>query len=237
MMQARWDEASAAFEHAYGGLVETVGEQHPYTLTALHFRGVLELERGDAVAALPLLRRAYDSRLQAHGPDHSWVRFSANRVGEALIALGLPDEALELLETSYRNSLRAQGEGHPNVLTQQVTLGRALMAAGRHTQAEILLVGAVELGRHRLPAYSSRLASAEEALAQLRLLQRRRADAYQLLTAAGQRWQRGFGEQHPEAVRIANQLIALGPMVEAAITPISAERNPVTLRKSPDDLR
>ena len=78
----------------------------------LNLLGVVELTLGRADEALPLLRRSYDLRADALGPDDEETIESLNNVGVALWRGGAPDDAIATHEDALRRCERAFGDAH-----------------------------------------------------------------------------------------------------------------------------
>ena len=78
----------------------------------LNLLGVLELTAGRPADAIGLLRRSYDLRAEARGPDDPEAIESMNNVAVALWRSGAEDEAIRLHEEALRRCEHALGEDH-----------------------------------------------------------------------------------------------------------------------------
>jgi tetratricopeptide (TPR) repeat protein len=78
----------------------------------LNLLGVLEISEGRPEAAVPLLRRSYDLRAEAGGPDDPGAIESLNNLAVALWRTGAQDEAIRLHEDALGRCERALGEEH-----------------------------------------------------------------------------------------------------------------------------
>lgn len=78
----------------------------------LNLLGVVELTVGRTDAALPLLRRSYELRAAALGPDDEETIESLNNVGVALWRSGAQEQAIDTHEDALRRCERALGEAH-----------------------------------------------------------------------------------------------------------------------------
>lgn len=78
----------------------------------LNLLGVLEITDGRPAEAVALLRRSYDLRADALGPDHPDAIESLNNVAVALWRSGEQDEAIRLHREALGRCERALGEDH-----------------------------------------------------------------------------------------------------------------------------
>lgn len=121
--QRRYDEAASHLDRE----LATDPTYHP----ALQYRAELELDRGNAAAALPLLER-----LTTVAPEsgEGW-----RALGRARIDLGLGEGAV--------TALRRAVELTPDDPSAAFLLGRALMLAGRAAEAKAAFARATELNQ------------------------------------------------------------------------------------------
>lgn len=131
-MQGQLEEAGHLYAAAEAGLTRSVGGDHPYTLTARHYRGHHFLDQGRFDLAIPLLQSALQGRESVHGAEHLWTLYSYSRTGEALLRSGDIAGGLPLLETAYARSARHFGEGSPHTLEMRMSLAEALLVESDH---------------------------------------------------------------------------------------------------------
>ncbi|GIJ53311.1 FxSxx-COOH system tetratricopeptide repeat protein [Virgisporangium aurantiacum] len=96
------------------GLVDVLGENHPYTICAgTSLASDLALA-GDPAAALDLSRQMYELSQDAYGSgDHPYVLMRAANLSYDLAAMGFDEEATPYYERSVEGLRRALGVDHP----------------------------------------------------------------------------------------------------------------------------
>jgi tetratricopeptide (TPR) repeat protein len=70
----RDDEAAALFERAIASWRQSIGAEHPNIAGALHSLAMIRNGKGDAAAAIELLRSAIAIREEHFGADHDLTR-------------------------------------------------------------------------------------------------------------------------------------------------------------------
>jgi cellulose biosynthesis protein BcsQ len=108
----------------------TLGEHHPYALTALHNVAVLHLSCGDPAQAETVFARVRPQLVDTLGERHPHALFCAVNHADALAELGRIAEA-EVLERAATEGLReALGPLHPEYLAAHANLALTVTAAG-----------------------------------------------------------------------------------------------------------
>jgi len=111
---------------------------------------------GDFEAALPLLKKTYDKRLNKFGDDHVKTMVAAIEVGTALSALGDHTKAIPILEQAAIAREQRFGDYHPKFAFAQMQLGSAYIRANQRKKARQALRTAYQIfdqkkgSRHRL---------------------------------------------------------------------------------------
>src|SRR5918999_1703876 len=106
-------DLSGARERAGEALRLSQTSEDPGALGAdLNLLGVIEIGEGRYDEAVFLLRRSYDLRAQAGGPDSSDAIESLNNLAGGLWRAGQEEEALHLHEDALRRCERSLGEQH-----------------------------------------------------------------------------------------------------------------------------
>jgi tetratricopeptide (TPR) repeat protein len=129
-----------------------LGEDAPETLTALHNHASVLFNSGDAAAAEPLARQAWEGRARRFGDDHPLTLFSYNLLGGVQQQLGRVEDAELIIGKVLEARRRNLGNTHPSTLTTLNNLVVILIQRGRLQQAEPLLDELVEGTRQRLGA-------------------------------------------------------------------------------------
>ena len=75
---------------ALEGRRETLGDQHPKTLTSIGNLGMLLMAKGDLAAAEPLLRKALEGRRETLGDQHPKTLAAIKRLGVLAAGNGRP---------------------------------------------------------------------------------------------------------------------------------------------------
>jgi len=129
----RFDEAVTLIDQVQAGRERVLGPNHPQTGHSLVTAGFVRLERGDAAAAVPLLRRAaeilwpQDSAAAAYGQQY---------LGRAYLRLGDVAEAGRLLSQSLSMLSRMRGAGHNWTAQARVGVGMVYVRRQRYAEGE-----------------------------------------------------------------------------------------------------
>lgn len=147
-------DLAGARVHAGVALRQSQAGDDPAALGAdLNLLGVIEVGEGRLEEAVFLLRRSYDLRAQAGGPDGSDAIESLNNLAGALWRAGEKDEALRLHEDALERCERALGDRHRrtaetlNALAVKLVQGdEKAKQRGRELQERALVVAEAAQG-------------------------------------------------------------------------------------------
>ena len=129
---------------------QTLGADHPGTLSAFTNLAYAYRAAGRTAEAIPLLERTLADYERVLGADHPDTLTSRNNLARAYRAAGRTAEATPLYERTLAGRERVLGADHPNTLTSRNNLAVAYRAAGRIAEA--------------IPLYERTLADCERVL-------------------------------------------------------------------------
>ncbi|MGE0579437.1 MAG: tetratricopeptide repeat protein [Reyranella sp.] len=179
------------------------------SLAALLSRaGVFLYGSGEASSALPLLRRALESRERVLGKEHPDALESVNDLVDCLLALGEASSALPLCRRALESSERVLGKEHPRTLASVNSLAGCLQMLGNSSSALSLYRWALE-SRERVlgKEHPDTLGSVNNLAGCLE----RRGDtstALPLYRRALESSERVLGREHPDTLNAVNNLAA-----------------------------
>ena len=123
-------------ESLHRAVEKRVGSEHPVALLLLRHRGALLGQKGDYIAAEPLLQRTWEVRARTLGTDHPDTLSSANDLGELFLAKGDYAAAKPLLFKAQETCKRTLGPDHPQTLTAINSYAGTLLSMGNPQLAE-----------------------------------------------------------------------------------------------------
>lgn len=181
--------------------------------------------RGNADAAVKLLRQGLAERIALNGPDDHETGVFQNNLGVALFGLGLGDEAREAFRAAAAIWRKTGLEETPDALNTLNNWGAMELAGGRAGEAEPLLRQALAL-RRRLYGPSAATAALLNNYGKLLLLSGRAAESLPVLSEAATMGARfaGVGSMHHVA--------ALSGVAEAQLQAGDATRAEATAREA-----
>lgn len=181
--------------------------------------------RGNADAAVELLRQGLAERIALNGPDDHETGVFQNNLGVALFGLGNGDEAREAFRAAAAIWRKTGLEETPDALNTLNNWGAMELAAGRAGEAEPLLRQALAL-RRRLYGPSAATAALLNNYGKLLLLSGRAAESLPVLSEAATMGARfaGVGSMHHVA--------ALSGVAEAQLQGGDATRAEATAREA-----
>lgn len=109
-------------EAHYKKMLESRGEEHPDTLTALSNLGYIYSETRDYKSAISLQKRAYELRCKVIGPDHESTITSLSNLAITYYKLGQTDEAIELMHKVCDGQAKKLGKAHPTTIQSMINL-------------------------------------------------------------------------------------------------------------------
>ncbi|MCO5055673.1 serine/threonine-protein kinase [Thermomonas sp.] len=128
----------------------SLGVDAPDTLAALHNHASMLFTSGDAAAAEPLARQAWQGRSKRFGAEHPLTLYSYNLLGAVEQQLGHPDQAEAITREVLAARRKSLGETHPSTLTTLNNLVVILIQRGKQAEAEPMLDQLVTATRERL---------------------------------------------------------------------------------------
>jgi len=185
----------------------------------LNKAGLFLLGSGDAAGALPLFRRALESRERLLGPEHPDTLTSVNNLAHCLNALGDAAGALPLYRRALESKERVLGPEHPNTLSGVSNLAVCMWALGDAAGALPLCRRALESSERVLgPEHPDTLTSVNN-LAVCMWALGDAAGALPLYRRALESRERLLGAEHPDTLSsvgaLAGCLDSLGHLDEA----------------------
>jgi tetratricopeptide (TPR) repeat protein len=130
--------ARALFERAHQLYRDTLGEDHPTTLTSVNNLALDLWALGEDQQARTLDEDTLTRRRRVLGEDHPDTLASAHNLARVLSALGEDQQARTLNEDTLTRRRRVLGEDHPDTLASAHNLARVLSALGEDQQAREL---------------------------------------------------------------------------------------------------
>ena len=133
---------------------DTLGSDHPSTLTARLSLASAYREAGRLHEAIELFEQNLDDRTRILGSHHPDTLTSRNNLAFAYQTAGRLHEAIKLFEQNLEDSTRILDPHHPNTLTARHNLANAYKTAGRLEEAIALFEQNLEDHTHILgPAH------------------------------------------------------------------------------------
>ena len=185
---------------------DTLGTDHPSTLTArLNLAGAYR-EAGRLDEAIELFEQTLTDRTRILGPHHPDTLTSRNNLAGAYQATGRLQDAITLHKQNLEDRIRILGPHHPSTLTSRNNLAGAYRAAGRLDEAITLYERTLTdrtriLGPHHPDTLTSRnnLAGAYQATGRL-------DKAIELFEQTLTDRTRILGPHHPDTLTSRNNL-------------------------------
>ena len=132
-------QAALSLSDAADILDETLGPDHPDTLTFRNnLAGAYEVA-GRLGEAVPLYERTLADSERVLGPDHPDTLASRNNLATTCWSAGKLKRAIDLFERNLAEAMRVLGPGHPNTRLSRKNLAAAYRAVGRDEDAAALL--------------------------------------------------------------------------------------------------
>ena len=198
------NQAVAHQEAAMAVLKQTLGEDHPETLSSIQQAAVLAQARSDHETAQSYLEQVYEGRRRVLGARDSDTLHSAHALARNLQRLGRYDEAEELAREVLSVRRQRLGPEHPQTLTIMVDLATILRYQGRIAEAKPYFLEAAEGFQNKLgPDHQSTLAAMTSVGILLRRMERYE-EAVEIDEEVLERRQRRWGDDHPETLVARN---------------------------------
>ena len=128
-------QAALSLSDAVNLLDETLGPDHPDTLTSHNNLAVAYRSAGRLDEAIRLFERTLTDSERLLGPDHPHTLASWGNLASAYESAGRLDEAIRLFERTLADRERLLGPDHPHTLASWGSLAAAYHSAGRVERA------------------------------------------------------------------------------------------------------
>jgi len=200
------DEARSRLEEAYGIDLETLGEDHTYTIRILRQLGLIELLNGNHEEAVSFAREQLARQRRNLGDDHPETLAAMEHLAGTLMATGKHREALQMQQRVVDATDRRFGGDHPSTLDAEVGLALTLKMVGRHDEALERLADVTRRAEAVHPADSLDLAIVRMYHGELLRLTRHHDQAEEQLLAAYEVIEAAVPEGHPIRSQVKRNL-------------------------------
>ena len=185
---------------------ETLGEEHPDTLSAMQLLGELQWGLGEYAVALETHQETLTRRKVVLGEEHAETLLSMACLGNTLLSMGKSTDALALHESVLEVRERVIGAEDPATLTAMGNLANTLRAKGEHAAARVLQERVLSLREPILGAEHPDTLRAMGNLASTLDAQGEHAAARVLEERALGLRERVLGAEHPDTLRAMGNL-------------------------------
>jgi len=183
-----------------------LADQPAIQATLMDTMGTVYTSLGLYDQAIPLVRRATETRQDILGPEDPEFAQSLNHLGEVLTLDAEYDEAEARLREALEIRRKALGSRDPDVASTLTALADVLSRKGEYDQAEPLIREALEIRREHFPGANTQVAESLEDLG-LNEAQRGQLEAAEpLLLEALDMRRRLQGPVHPDLAEAINNL-------------------------------
>lgn len=148
--QGHYTEAARIGEQAVEVLENTLGPDHPDTVTALNNLAQVYHNLGNYTKALPLAQRVLTTLEKRQGATHPDTARALNNLASLHSDMGDYAQALLLYQRALMMFEQARGPGHPDTATALNSLGTLYEKMGDYAQALPLLQRALQIWQHAL---------------------------------------------------------------------------------------
>lgn len=203
----RMGEAFTELRTVYQTRRQTLGEEHPDTITALNSLATWQMRQGKYVEALAGFERVYGRRnAELGGLDPLTLNAYAN-MGSALQRLGRLTEAEAIQRKVLEHRRQVLGEEHPESLDSAYDLAAVLLRLNRLTEGRDVLTENIKKQRLVLGERHPKTLRSKSLLSYylLRLGDHEEAGALAQETLEGQR--ATLGEKHPDTLNTFSNLV------------------------------
>lgn len=217
--QGQWAVAESLHLASAAIMRERRGPEHPDVASGLTSAAFAVQSQGRLAEAESLYRAALAIREKVLGGDHPETARTHMNLGWLLHDLGRYAEALDEAAVVLAQR-KAFGDGHPAVGSTLIMRGQSLLRLDRVREAEAAFRDALAIREQGLPAGHWLIAATRSALGEALAVQRRYAEAEQLLLAALEVLRKERGEEQ-ELTRLAKTRLVMlyerwGKLAEAA---------------------
>lgn len=192
--------AEAHLERAVELRRNTIGQDHPETLSAEHAVARVYFYQGRSGKAKPLILRTLEQRRRVLGDEHPDTLASMNILATVLMTEGKYHEAESLYQQTLDIQHRVLGDEHPETLASMHNLAVWLLGQRKYAQAETLSRKTLAIQRRVLgEEHVGTLRSVNNLAAALQN-QRRFAEAETLYKETLEIQRRVLGDEHPDTL-------------------------------------
>ena len=175
--EGKYEEAGELHRKALEIRQRVLGEEHPSTLVTLNNIGEVYLAQGRYDEAEPVFTKTLQIRRRVLGEEHPNTLTTVRDLGVLHQAKGEYAAAEPLLKQAWEGRKRVLGEEHPETLTSARDLAKLYQAGGRTAQAASILAKTVEARRRTQGESHPETASALASLGEVRLQEKKFAEA------------------------------------------------------------
>jgi tetratricopeptide (TPR) repeat protein len=169
---------------ALKGRENTLGPEHPSTLSTVEMLGVLYHDQRNLAKAVTMHRRALEGTKKALGEEHQLATYISGNLGNALFEQGRSKDAEKVLKRALEGYRNLPGQNSIAKFTTMSNLGILYRRQGRHEEAEPILKCVLEEGVPVLGPYQNTILNATSNLGAVYLAQNRLAEAEVLFRRA-----------------------------------------------------
>ena len=207
----RTAEAETELRDVLAGRQQTLGTDHPDTLTAEHYVAATVGDRGRNADAEAMFRHVLAKKLELLGPEHPSTLSTRHWIAGVLARRGMPEQA----EAESRHVLDARrrilGAEHPSTLATLHDVARYLAEQGKLPQAEEIFRQVLTARSRVLDPDHPRTLETRYELAMALARQGGADDARAMLDHVLQAQARVLGPGHPDTLRTAASIQHLQP--------------------------
>ncbi|KAH8826742.1 hypothetical protein DL96DRAFT_1211646 [Flagelloscypha sp. PMI_526] len=185
---------------------QTLGDEHPSTLTSMNNLATLYMHLGRHAEALDLQVSVLANWKQTLGEEHPSTLASMNNLASTYTHLGRHADALDLELSVLANQKRVLGDEHPSTLMSMNNLATSYMHLGRHAEALDLQVSVLANLKQTLGEEHPHTLSSMGNLASTYTHLGRHADALDLQVSVLANRKRILGDEHPSTLAGMNNL-------------------------------
>jgi Tetratricopeptide repeat len=199
-------EAATEFGQVLTGRQESLGADHPDTLTAQHYVAVTLADRGSLTEAEAMFRQVLAKKLEFLGPDHPSTLATRHWIAAVLARQGMPEQAEAESRLVLDARRRVLGAEHPSTLATLHDVARYLAEQGRMPEAEAIF-REVFAARSRVLGLEHPLTlETQYQIATVISEQGKTSDGQALLERILQAQTKVLGPDHPHSLRTAESI-------------------------------
>jgi CHAT domain-containing protein/tetratricopeptide (TPR) repeat protein len=207
--QGKYSEAIVIAQRALTLGEQTLGREHPDTLTSVNNLALLYEAQGRYGEAEPLCKHALEGRERVLGREHPDTLISVNNLAQLYEAQGRYGEAEPLHKRALEGRERVLGREHPKTLTSVNNLAALYDRQGRYSEAEPLYKRALEASERVLGKEHPQTLGSVANLAVAYATQGRYGEAEPLFKRALEGQEQVLGREHPQTLTSVNNLASL----------------------------